>query len=93
MNRYLSRLFSLLMLVMSNAFVLQLLRHQIILSCCDATQTTDGRVKLVGLQCLVKIVTLNYDSLEPYMEPAFCPITLEAMRSDDDEVKLFSSDL
>ena len=78
---------------MLSSFVLQLVRHQVLMSCCDATQTTDGRLKLVGLQCLVKIVTLCYDSLEPYMEPAFCPITLEAIRSDDDEVKHFSSDL
>ena len=78
---------------MLSSFVLQLVRHQVLMSCCDATQTTDGRLKLVGLQCLVKIVTLCYDSLEPYMEPAFCPITLEAMRSGDDEVKHFSSNL
>ena len=74
-------------------FVFQHLRLQIIISCCDATQATDGRVKLVGLQSLIKIVTLCYESLEPYMEPALCPITLEAMRSDDDEVKHFSSNL
>ncbi|KAF4524310.1 hypothetical protein B566_EDAN005366, partial [Ephemera danica] len=55
---------------------------------CEATQSTDSPVKVAALQCLVKIMSLYYQYMEPYMGQALFPITLEAMKSDTDEVAL-----
>ena len=56
---------------------------------CEATQATDVQVKVAALQCLVKIMSLYYQFMESYMGPALFAITLEAMKSDIDEVKFF----
>ena len=56
---------------------------------CEATQATDVQVKVAALQCLVKIMSLYYQFMESYMGPALFAITLEAMKSDIDEVKVF----
>jgi hypothetical protein len=53
---------------------------------CEATQATDVQVKVAALQCLVKIMSLYYQFMESYMGPALFAITLEAMKSDIDEV-------
>jgi importin subunit beta-1 len=55
---------------------------------CEATQSNDTQVKVAALQCLVKIMTLYYHFMEPYMGQALFPITLEAMKSDINEVAL-----
>ncbi|XP_046482449.1 importin subunit beta-1 isoform X1 [Neodiprion pinetum] len=55
---------------------------------CEATQSTNTQVRVAALQCLVKIMSLYYQYMEPYMGPALFPITLEAMKSDIDEVAL-----
>ncbi|XP_046999145.1 importin subunit beta-1 isoform X1 [Schistocerca americana] len=55
---------------------------------CEATQSQDTQVRVAALQCLVKIMSLYYQYMEPYMGQALFPITLEAMRSDIDEVAL-----
>ncbi|XP_034178475.1 importin subunit beta Fs(2)Ket isoform X3 [Osmia lignaria lignaria] len=55
---------------------------------CEATQSVNTQVKVAALQCLVKIMSLYYQYMEPYMAPALFPITLEAMKSDIDEVAL-----
>ncbi|XP_076765223.1 importin subunit beta Fs(2)Ket isoform X2 [Xylocopa sonorina] len=55
---------------------------------CEATQSLNTQVKVAALQCLVKIMSLYYKYMEPYMAPALFPITLEAMKSDIDEVAL-----
>ncbi|XP_068980751.1 importin subunit beta-1 isoform X3 [Bombus flavifrons] len=55
---------------------------------CEATQSLNTQVKVAALQCLVKIMSLYYQYMEPYMAPALFPITLEAMKSDIDEVAL-----
>jgi len=55
---------------------------------CEATQVREARVQVVALQCLVKIVSLYYQHMESYMAPALFPITMEAIRSQDDEVCL-----
>ncbi|XP_076241578.1 importin subunit beta Fs(2)Ket isoform X3 [Calliopsis andreniformis] len=55
---------------------------------CEATQSPNTQVKVAALQCLVKIMSLYYQYMEPYMAPALFPITLEAMKSDIDEVAL-----
>ncbi|XP_015608846.1 importin subunit beta-1 isoform X3 [Cephus cinctus] len=55
---------------------------------CEATQSSHTQVRVAALQCLVKIMSLYYQYMEPYMAPALFPITLEAMKSDIDEVAL-----
>jgi importin subunit beta-1 len=58
------------------------------ITCQATTQCTDTRVKVVGLQCLVKIVSLYYEYMEPYMGPALFAITIDAMKSEEDEIVL-----
>ncbi|XP_013188856.1 importin subunit beta-1 [Amyelois transitella] len=55
---------------------------------CEATQSSDMRISVAALQCLVKILSLYYQYMEPYMAQALFPITLEAMKSDIDEISL-----
>lgn len=55
---------------------------------CEATQSPDTQIKVAALQCLVKILSLYYQYMEPYMAQALFPITLEAMKSDNDAVAL-----
>jgi len=47
---------------------------------CNATQSTETSIKVVALQCLVKIVSLYYRHMEPYMGRALFQITLQAMK-------------
>ncbi|XP_050439163.1 importin subunit beta-1-like [Adelges cooleyi] len=54
---------------------------------CKATQSAETPVKVAALQCLVKIVSLYYEHMEAYMTTLF-PITLQAIKSDLDEVAL-----
>lgn len=63
-------------------------RHFIMQVVCEATQATDMRVKVAAMQALVKIMSLYYQYMESYMGPALFAITLEAMKSDVDEVAL-----
>uniref|UniRef100_T1J2G6 Importin N-terminal domain-containing protein n=1 Tax=Strigamia maritima TaxID=126957 RepID=T1J2G6_STRMM len=63
-------------------------RHFIMQVVCEATQSTDTQVKVAALQCLVKIMSLYYQYMEHYMGPALFAITMEAMKSDIDEVGL-----
>lgn len=55
---------------------------------CEATQSTDTQICVAALQCLVKILSLYYQLMEPYMAPALFPITLEAMKSENDQIAL-----
>ncbi|XP_065202089.1 importin subunit beta-1 isoform X2 [Planococcus citri] len=55
---------------------------------CETTQCTDTQIRVAALQCLVKVMSLYYQYMEPYMAQALFPITLEAMRSDVDEISL-----
>ncbi|XP_077997215.1 importin subunit beta-1-like [Glandiceps talaboti] len=63
-------------------------RHFIMQVVCEGTQCTDTHVKVAALQCLVKIMSLYYQHMETYMGPALFAITLEAMKSEEDEVAL-----
>jgi len=63
-------------------------RHFIMQVVCEATQTDQMQVKVSALQCLVKIMSLYYQYMEAYMGQALFAITLEAMKSDTDEVAL-----
>lgn len=55
---------------------------------CEATQSQEVQIRVAALQCLVKIMTLYYQYMEPYMAQALFPITLEAMKSENDQVSL-----
>lgn len=55
---------------------------------CEATQSLVTQVRVAALQCIVKIVTLYYAHMECYMQAALFAISLEAMKSDVDEVAL-----
>eukprot|EP00088_Acartia_fossae_P036197 TRINITY_DN373_c0_g1_i17.p1 TRINITY_DN373_c0_g1~~TRINITY_DN373_c0_g1_i17.p1 ORF type:complete len:652 (-),score=167.22 TRINITY_DN373_c0_g1_i17:302-2257(-) len=72
-------------------------RHFIMQVVCEATQSTDVQVKVAALQCLVKIMPLYYQYMETYMGQALFAITMDAMKSEVDEVALqgieFWSDL
>jgi len=63
-------------------------RHFIMQVVCEATQSEDVQVKVAALQCLVKIMSLYYQYMEAYMGQALFAITLEAMKSETDEVAL-----
>lgn len=63
-------------------------RHFIMQVVCEATQSTNTQVRVAALQCLVKIMSLYYQYMEHYMGPALFAITMEAMKSDIDEVAL-----
>jgi len=63
-------------------------RHFLMQVVCEATQSQDVQVKVAALQCLVKIMSLYYQYMEAYMGQALFAITLDAMKSDTDEVAL-----
>ncbi|XP_030762652.1 importin subunit beta-like isoform X3 [Sitophilus oryzae] len=63
-------------------------RNYIMEVVCEATQSADTQIKVAALQCLVKIMSLYYQHMETYMAPALFPITLEAMKSENDAVAL-----
>ncbi|EEC20062.1 importin beta, nuclear transport factor, putative [Ixodes scapularis] len=70
-------------------------RHFIMQVVCEATQSANTQVRVAALQCLVKIMSLYYQYMEHYMGPATVrvafrlpQITMEAMKSDIDEVAL-----
>ncbi|XP_060517733.1 importin subunit beta isoform X2 [Cylas formicarius] len=63
-------------------------RNYIMEVVCEATQSSDTQIKVAALQCLVKIMSLYYQHMETYMAPALFPITLEAMKSENDAVAL-----
>ncbi|XP_055682052.1 importin subunit beta isoform X1 [Lutzomyia longipalpis] len=63
-------------------------RNYIMEVVCEATQSQDTQICVAALQCLVKILSLYYHYMEPYMVQALFPITLEAMKSDNDQISL-----
>jgi len=54
---------------------------------CNATVSPEKRIKVSALQCCVKIVSLYYEHMSMYMQSLF-NITMDAMKSDDEEVVL-----
>lgn len=63
-------------------------RNYIMEVVCESTQSPETQISVAALQCLVKILSLYYAYMEPYMPAALFPITLEAMKSDNDQVSL-----
>lgn len=54
---------------------------------CNATVCPDKKIKVIALQCCVKIMSLYYEYMSPYMQSLF-NITVEAMKSEDEDVVL-----
>lgn len=63
-------------------------RNYIMEVVCESTQSPDTQISVAALQCLVKILSLYYQYMEPYMAQALFPITLEAMKSENDQISL-----
>uniref|UniRef100_A0A915AY70 Importin N-terminal domain-containing protein n=1 Tax=Parascaris univalens TaxID=6257 RepID=A0A915AY70_PARUN len=63
-------------------------RHIIMQVVCEASQCPETPVKVVAMQCLVRIMSLYYQFMEQYMSPALFPITLDAMKMQIDDVAL-----
>ncbi|XP_064389350.1 importin subunit beta-1-like [Halichondria panicea] len=63
-------------------------RHIIMQVVCEATQVPHVPVQVAALQNLVRIMGLYYPLMEAYMGPALFAITLEAMKSNVDEIAL-----
>lgn len=55
-------------------FISQTERNFIMEVVCEATQSTNTQVRVAALQCLVKIMSLYYQYMEPYMGPALFPV-------------------
>lgn len=58
-----------------NVQILQSERNFIMEVVCEATQSPDSPVKVAALQCLVKIMSLYYQYMEPYMGQALFPVS------------------
>ncbi|VDM39749.1 unnamed protein product [Toxocara canis] len=63
-------------------------RHVIMQVVCEASQCPETPVKVVAMQCLVRIMSLYYQFMEQYMSPALFPITVNAMKMQIDDVAL-----
>lgn len=55
---------------------------------CEATQCQGTKVRMVALQCLVRIMSLYYHHMHLYMGPALFGITVDAMKSSEDDIAL-----
>eukprot|EP01089_Gocevia_fonbrunei_P015548 TRINITY_DN456_c0_g1_i1.p1 TRINITY_DN456_c0_g1~~TRINITY_DN456_c0_g1_i1.p1 ORF type:complete len:855 (-),score=233.22 TRINITY_DN456_c0_g1_i1:89-2653(-) len=62
-------------------------RNYIMQQVCEASQSTNEQVRVVAMQCLVKIGHLYYDKLSAYMQTLF-NITIEIMNKDQEPVAL-----
>ncbi|VDN09518.1 unnamed protein product [Dibothriocephalus latus] len=69
-------------------FDVEVERNYIMQVVCESTQSPNPLIKVAALQCLVKIMSLYYSYMEPYMGQALFAITLNAMKSDIPEVSL-----
>lgn len=49
-------------------------RHIIMQVVCEASQCPETPVKVVAMQCLVRIMSLYYQFMEQYMSPALFPV-------------------
>jgi len=55
---------------------------------CTATQAADTQIRIVALQCLVKIMSLYYSLITEEHIKALFAITVHAMRAEDSDVAL-----
>ncbi|KRZ09548.1 Importin subunit beta-1 [Trichinella zimbabwensis] len=63
-------------------------RNVIMQVICETTQSANENLKVAALQCLVKVMSLYYQYMEYYMPAALFSISVEAMKSSNQEVAL-----
>ncbi|KAI8052236.1 armadillo-type protein [Syncephalis plumigaleata] len=63
-------------------------RNYIMQLVCEATQSTDDRVKVAAFETMVRIMQLYYDRMGLYMEQALYSLTIMGMKSDNEQVAL-----
>jgi len=61
-------------------------RNYIMQVICEATQAGDGRIQQGAWGCLNRIMGLYYDKMQFYMEKALFGLTIQGMRSDEEDV-------
>jgi importin subunit beta-1 len=61
-------------------------RNYIMQVVCEATQAPDSRVQQGAYGCLNRIMNLYYDKMKFYMEKALFGLTVQGMRSDEEDV-------
>jgi len=60
-------------------------RNYIMATICECTRKQNSRIRVSAYECLVRVASLYYEYLTAYMQTLFM-LTLEAMKSDEDEV-------
>lgn len=55
-------------------WLLKVERNYIMEVVCETTQCADTQIRVAALQCLVKIMSLYYQYMEPYMGQALFPV-------------------
>jgi len=68
-------------------FEVEVERSYIMQVVCESAVCPDTRVRVASIECLVRIASLYYDKLVPYMQKIF-NITLEAIKKDEEAVAL-----
>jgi importin subunit beta-1 len=61
-------------------------RNYIMQVICEATQAGDGRIQQGAYGCLNRIMGLYYDKMRFYMEKALFGLTIQGMKSDEEDV-------
>lgn len=61
-------------------------RNYIMQVICEATQASDNRIQQGAYGCLNRIMGLYYEKMKFYMEKALFGLTIQGMRSDEEEV-------
>lgn len=61
-------------------------RNYIMQVICEATQATDNRIQQGAYGCLNRIMGLYYDKMRFYMEKALFGLTIQGMKSDEEDV-------
>jgi importin subunit beta-1 len=61
-------------------------RNYIMQVICEATQAGDNRIQQGAFGCLNRIMGLYYDVMRFYMEKALYGLTIQGMKSDDEDV-------
>jgi importin subunit beta-1 len=61
-------------------------RNYIMQVICEATQASDGRIQQGAWGCLNRIMALYYEKMRFYMEKALFGLTIQGMKSDDEDV-------
>ena len=61
-------------------------RNYIMQVICEATQATDARIQQGAYGCLNRIMGLYYDKMRFYMEKALFGLTIQGMKSEEEDV-------